>query len=95
MYASTQACDAAEVPADVASGEADVAAQRDQHVREVLTDAGFSGEHLGDGAVHGRGADPILEASTHVIGCAHEEGECARLRILGEQRLGEHGRVLS
>ena len=101
MYASVQACeavacaDAAEVPADVASGEADVAAQRDQHVREVLADAAPSGEHLGDGAVHGRGADPVLEASAHMVGCASEEGECARLPILGEQRLGERRRVVS
>ena len=86
--------DATEVSADIAGGKADVAAQRDQHVREVLADAAPSGEHLGDGAVHGRGADPVLEASAHMVGCTGKESECARLPILGEQRLGERGRVV-
>ena len=86
--------DAAEVAAHVASGEARVAAQRDQDVREVLADARSAREHLGDGAVHGRRADAVLEASAHVVGGAAEEGERRCLRVFGEERLGERGRLV-
>ena len=63
-------------------------------MREVLTDAGSPREHLGDGALDGRGADPELEPCAHVVGGACEKGESARLRILGEDRLGDSGRLV-
>ena len=86
--------DAAEVAADVAGRQTRVPAERDQHVREVLTDAGSPREHLGHGALHSRGTDPELEPCAHVIGGACEKGESARLRILGEDRLGDGGRLV-
>ena len=71
-----------------------MAAERDQHVREVLADAGSPREHLGDGALDGRGTDPVLEACAYMVGGACEKCESARFRILGEHRLGDSGRLV-
>ncbi len=87
--------DAAEIAAHVAGGQARVPAERDQHVREVLADTAPALEHLGNGAVHVRRSDPVLEPVADSGGGAAEECERAPARILVAQRRGEPGRVVT
>ena len=87
--------DAAEVPADVARGQAHVAAQRDEHVREVLADAAAAGQHLGHRAVHGGAADAVLELAAHVSAARVRKRSAVVSRILREQLRGQRGRVVA
>ena len=79
-YASVQACealasrDAAEVAADVARGQPDVAAERDQHVGEVLADAAAAGEHLGDRSCARSSRRPGTSSRSAHVGRARASG---------------------